>query len=71
MKKEYVETGAGDSKRTETRITYYLIEENGNKIETGKLFYDRFTLPGTYIAGQTERGNIFSLYSGEYFELAK
>ena len=70
-KKEYVETGAGDSQRTETRITYFLVEENGNKIVITKLLYDRFTGPGTYIAGRTSEGHIFSLYSGDYFKLEK
>lgn len=70
-KEELVETGSGEDRRTETRVTYFLIEENGNKIEVNKLFFDRFEDPGTYYAGQTVRGNIFSLYSGKYFELAE
>ena len=67
MKKEYVETGSGDNRRTETRISYFLIEENGNKIEVKHLFYERFNGPGVYYAGRTASGSVFSLYSGEYF----
>ena len=70
MKKEYVQTGSGDDRRTETRISYFLIEENGNKIEVNQLFYDRFIGPGVYYAGRTASGNVFSFYPGEYFEPA-
>ena len=70
-KKEYIETGTGDSRTTETRITYFLIEENGNKIEVNKMFYDRFVGEGIYYAGMTYRGSILSLYPGIYFELEK
>ena len=66
---EIVETGSGDSRSTETRVSYYLIDEDGKKIGVSKLYYDRYTGPGIYYAGQTIGGNIFSPYPGEYFEL--
>ena len=66
---EKVNTGSGADYQTETRVYYYLLDESGNKISVSKLLYERYTGPGTYYAGRTARGNIFSLYSGEYFEL--
>lgn len=69
-KEEIVEHDDGDTKTTETRVTYFLIEEDGNKIEVNKLFYDRYEGPGVYYAGRTSKGSVFSLYSGKYFELA-
>lgn len=69
--KEIVETGSGEDRTTETRVTYFIIEENGNKIEVNSVFYDRFVGPGIYYAGQTEKGNVFSLYPGKFFELPK
>ena len=68
-KEERVTTGTGDSRTTETRIYYYYITENGQKIQVSKLFYDRFVGPGIYYAGRTAGGKIFSIYPGEYFEL--
>lgn len=68
---ERYETGSGDDRRTETRVYYYLIDEKDNKISVNKIEYDRYTGPGLYYAGKTTRGAIFSLYSGEYFELAE
>ncbi len=70
-KRELVTTGSGDNRSTETRITYYLIEKNGTKHSVTKVMYDRFVGAGTYYAGMTEKGNIFSVYPGVYFELAK
>ena len=55
----------------ETRVYYYLVDEGEKKIAVSKRLYERFTNPGTYYAGRTARGNIFSLYNGEYFELEK
>lgn len=68
---EYVETSNGDSTTTEERITYFLIEESGNRIEVDHILYERYEGPGVYYAGRTSGGNIFSLYPGKYFELEK
>lgn len=70
-KVEYVDSYNGDSKTTEERITYYLIEENGHKTEVNFILYGRYEGPGVYYAGRTSGGNIFSLYPGKYFELEK
>jgi len=59
----------GDSYRTETRVYYYLIKDNGEKIRTNKLLYERFVGEGVYFAGRTAKGNIFSIYPDKYFEL--
>ena len=65
---EVVSTGTGENRTTETRIYYYLIEDNGEKIGVSKLLYNRYEGPGIYYAGQTSRGNIYSLYPAKYFE---
>ena len=70
-KEEHVESGSGENRTTYTRVTYYLIDEEGNKISVGKTIYDRYEGPGTYYAGQLAGGNIFSMYSGKYFELGQ
>ncbi len=70
-KEEVVETGSGDSRRTETRVSYFLIDDSGKKIEVNKLLFERYTDAGIYYAGQTSRGIIFSLYPGKYFELSE
>ena len=70
-KKETVRSGSGDSQSTETRITYFLIEENGRKYSVKKMLYDRFVGAGTYYVGMTDKGKIFSVYPGVYFELGK
>ena len=68
-KREQVTTGSGDNRSTETRITYYLIEDNGRKHSVTKVMFDRFVGAGIYYAGMTDKGNIFSVYPGVYFEL--
>lgn len=70
-KREVVTTGSGDNRTTETRITYYLIEDNGRQHSVSKLMFERFVGAGTYYAGMTDKGNIFSVYPGVYFELEK
>ena len=70
-KKERVKSGSGDSQTTETRITYFLVEENGCKYPVKKLLYDRFVGAGTYYVGMTDKGKIFSVYPGVYFELGQ
>lgn len=69
-KEEYVETNNGDTRTTEKRVYYYLVEENGTEHEVTKLLYDRFVGAGVYYAGRTARGIIFSVYPDEYFEPA-
>ncbi len=71
IKEEIVETGTGDDRRTETKITYFLIDDKGKEISFKKLYFDRYDGPGIYYCGKTSGGNIFSIYPGKYFELPK
>ena len=68
-KEEVIETGTGDDRHSTTHVYYYLIEDDGNKLQVSKILYDRYYGPGEYYAGQTAKGNIFSLYPDIYFEL--
>ncbi len=64
-----VESGTGTNRTSHTEVNYYLIDDSGKKHSVKKLFYDRYASPGIYYAGQTTRGNIFSLYPDTFFEL--
>lgn len=69
IREEQYETGAGDDRHTETRITYILIDDKGKEISVKKLLFDRYVGPGVYYAGRTAGGTIFSIYPDKYFEL--
>ena len=61
----------GDSYRTETRVYYYLFDENGKEISINEVLYSRYVGEGVYYCGQTAGGIVFSVYPDKYFELAK
>jgi len=61
----------GDSYRTETRVYYYLFDENGKEISINEVLYSRYVGEGVYYCGQTAGGTVFSVYPDKYFELAK
>ena len=61
----------GDSYRTETRVYYYLFDENGKEIAINEVLYSRYVGEGVYYCGQTAGGKVFSVYPDKYFELAE
>lgn len=67
-KEETHESGSGESRTTTTTVYYLLYDVNGKEYSVNKILFDRFEGPGKYYAGQTVGGNIFSLYSDQYFE---
>ena len=59
-----------DEGGSEMKVYYYLITDTGTRIRVKEEIFDRYSEPGVYYAGKTDK-TIFSLYEGKYFKLLK